>query len=124
MISWDAIGGAHLVRYKIGLCLMAKDTLDAPYRGTTLQAMSTADVLHKAKTWAASVTVADGSWLQVLLNGKSIASFPLGEFWRSQSRASAGRPGAIHSPKTRRVCSIRISSAMLVHESDCFRKVR
>jgi hypothetical protein len=42
--------------------------------------MSGADVLHKAKRWAASATVADGSWLQVLLDGKSIASFPPGKF--------------------------------------------
>jgi len=32
-------------------------------------------------------------------------------------RTSAGRPGAIHSPSTRHVCSIRISSAMLVFGS-------
>jgi hypothetical protein len=80
MIGWSAAEGGYMVTYKIGLCLMAKDTLGAPYQGTSIQAMSAADVLHKAKTWAASVIVEDGSWLQVLLDGKSIASFPPGKF--------------------------------------------
>ena len=41
---------------------------------------------------------------------------PLGKRKGVVCQASTGRSGAIHSPNTRRVCSIRISSAMLVRD--------
>jgi hypothetical protein len=66
--------------YKVGLCRMTNGTLDAPYLGDSVEALSTADVIHKAKAWAANVDVAEGSWLQVLLDGKSVASLKPGSF--------------------------------------------
>ena len=38
------------------------------------------DALLKAKKWAASVEVADNSWLQILLDGRSIRSLKPGSF--------------------------------------------
>ena len=64
--------------YKVGLCRMANSTLNAPYQGNSVEALSTVDVIPKAKAWAANVDVADGSWLQVLLDGKSVANFKPG----------------------------------------------
>jgi chaperone required for assembly of F1-ATPase len=57
---------------------MANGSLDAPYEGASIEAASIAEALQKAKKWAASVRVADNSWLQILLDGRSIRSLKPG----------------------------------------------
>ena len=71
---------ANLVTYNVGLCLMVNDNLDAPYEGASIEAANIPDALLKAKKWAASVEVADNSWLQILLDGRSVRSLKPGSF--------------------------------------------
>jgi len=69
-----------LALYNVGLCRMGKNSLEAPYNGTPVEAADTAEAVRKAKQWAASVEIADNSWLQVLLDGRSVASLKPGSF--------------------------------------------
>ena len=66
--------------YNVGLCRMANGRLDAPYEGASIEAVNISDALRKAKEWAASVEVADNSWLQILLDGRSVRSLKPGSF--------------------------------------------
>ena len=59
---------------------MANGGLDAPYEGASIEAANITEALQKAKKWAASVEVADNSWLQILLDGCSIRSRKPGSF--------------------------------------------
>jgi hypothetical protein len=70
-----------LSTFQAGLCCMLNGSLAEPYEGATIEAETKADAVRRAKEWAATVDVLDGSWLQVLLDGKSVASFKPGEFW-------------------------------------------
>jgi hypothetical protein len=70
---------ANLVTY-VGLCRMVNGNLDAPYEGASIEAANIPDALLKAKKWAASVEVADNSWLQILLDGRSVRSLKPGSF--------------------------------------------
>ena len=76
----DPTQEANLVTYDVGLCRMANGSLDAPYEGASVEAANIAEALQKAKKWAASVEVADNSWLQILLDGRSIRSLKPGSF--------------------------------------------
>jgi hypothetical protein len=76
---------ANLVTYNVGLCLMVNANLDAPYEGASIEAANIPDALLKAKKWAASVEVADNSWLQILLDGRSVRSLKPGSFDASRS---------------------------------------
>ena len=69
-----------MVTYNVGLCRRANGSLDAPYEGVSIEAANIAEALQKAKKWAASVEVADNSWLQILLDGRSIRSLKPGSF--------------------------------------------
>ena len=71
---------ANLVTYNVGLCRMVNGNLDAPYEGASIEAVNIPDALLKAKKWAASVEVADNSWLQILLDGRSVRSLKPGSF--------------------------------------------
>ena len=71
---------ANLVTYNVGLCLMVNGNLDAPYEGASIEAANIHDALLKAKKWDASVEVADNSWLQILLDGRSVRSLKPGSF--------------------------------------------
>jgi hypothetical protein len=51
-----------------------------PYEGASIEAANIAEALQKAKKWAASVEVADNSWLQILLDGRSVRSLKPGSF--------------------------------------------
>lgn len=59
---------------------MHKGNLAAPYESATIETDSTPDAIDKAKRWALTVEDIDSSWLQILLEGKSVASFKPGEF--------------------------------------------
>ena len=69
-----------MVAYDVGLYRMGDGSLDAPYEGASIEAANIAEALQKAKKWAASVEVADNSWLQILLDGRSIRSLKPGSF--------------------------------------------
>jgi hypothetical protein len=69
-----------LVAYNVGLCQMANSSLDAPYEGASIEAANIAEALQKAKKWADSVEVTDNSWLQILLDGRSVRSLKPGSF--------------------------------------------
>jgi hypothetical protein len=71
---------ANLVTYNVGLCRMVNGNLDAPYEGASIEAVNIPDALLKAKKWAASVEVADNSWLQILLGGRCVRSLKPGSF--------------------------------------------
>lgn len=66
--------------YHAGLCQMLGNDFQAPYEGATIEAVTLPDAIRRAKEWAASVDVADGAWLQILHDGKSVASLKPGEF--------------------------------------------
>jgi hypothetical protein len=57
---------------------MATGGLGAPYDITSIEAADTDDAVQQAKKWATSVEVADNSWLQVLLDGRCVASLKPG----------------------------------------------
>jgi hypothetical protein len=76
----DPTQEVNLVTYNVGLCRMANGSLDAPYEGASIEAANIPDALLKAKKWAASVEVADNSWLQILLDGRSVRSLKPGSF--------------------------------------------
>jgi hypothetical protein len=65
-----------VISYNVGLCRMTNGSLTAPYEGASIEAANIFDALRKAKEWAASVEVADNSWLQILLDGRSVRSQP------------------------------------------------
>jgi site-specific DNA-adenine methylase len=68
------------VTYNVGLCRVTNGSLNAPYEGASIEAANISDALRKAKEWAASVEVADNSWLQILLDGRSVRSLKPGSF--------------------------------------------
>lgn len=68
------------MKFQAGLCAMRNGTLTAPCTGATIESDSVADAIQKAKKWTATVDIIDGSWLQILVDGKSVASFKPGEF--------------------------------------------
>jgi hypothetical protein len=70
----------NLATYSVGLCRMVNGNLDAPYEGASIEAANIPDALLKAKKWAASVEVADNSWLQILLDGRCVRSLKPGSF--------------------------------------------
>jgi hypothetical protein len=82
---------ANLVTYNVGLCRMVNGNLDAPYEGASIEAANIPDALLKAKKWAASVEVADNSWLQILLDGRSVRSLKPGSLCPEVPVASVGR---------------------------------
>jgi hypothetical protein len=49
-------------------------------RGSVLETDGFEHFAIKAKKWAASVEVADNSWLQILLDGRSVRSLKPGSF--------------------------------------------
>jgi hypothetical protein len=59
---------------------MFNGALLEPYEGATIEVDTSADAIRRAKEWTTRVDVAEGSWLQVLHDGKSVASFKPGEF--------------------------------------------
>jgi hypothetical protein len=69
-----------MARFHAGLCQMLGGTLQEPYEGATIDVQTSADAIRRAKEWTTRVDVAEGSWLQVLFDGKSIGSFKPGEF--------------------------------------------
>jgi hypothetical protein len=52
----------------------------APYDTAHIEAPSEAEAIQRAKRWADEVVLADDSHLQVLFDGKAVASFKPGEF--------------------------------------------
>jgi hypothetical protein len=72
--------GIGSATFKAGLCRMLNGTLAEPYEGATIEAKTTPEAAQKAKTWAKTVDVAEGSWLQLLLDGKAVASLGPREF--------------------------------------------
>lgn len=50
------------------------------YEGATIETTSSANAIERVKAWTSTVEVLDGSWLQILYDGKAIASFEPGEF--------------------------------------------
>lgn len=68
-----------MAQFHAGLCKMHKGNL-VPYDGLTIETNSTPDAIDKAKRWARTVEDIDGAWLQILFEGKSVASFKPGEF--------------------------------------------
>jgi hypothetical protein len=69
-----------MAMFHAGLCQMLGGKLQEPYEGATIDVETSADAIRRAKEWPATVEVAEGSWLQVLFDGKSLASFGPGEF--------------------------------------------
>lgn len=71
-----------MATYVAGLCQMTNAVLGGPYDGISFEAVSNVESVKKAKEWAASeeVEVRDDSWLQVMRDGKSVASLKPGEF--------------------------------------------
>jgi hypothetical protein len=60
---------------------MGRDSLEAPYESTTIEAETRDDAIRRAKEWAATFdVVTEDSWLQVAHDGKSVASFKPGQF--------------------------------------------
>jgi hypothetical protein len=54
-----------------------------PYLNIAIETESTPDAIDKAKKWAANVDtgeVLEDSWLQVMISGKSVGSFPQGDY--------------------------------------------
>jgi hypothetical protein len=66
--------------YSVGLCLMGKGNLEAPYEGISITAADVNEAVSKAKEWVATVEVAENSWLQVLLDGRGVATLKPGSF--------------------------------------------
>jgi hypothetical protein len=66
--------------FQAGLCQMLAGILSPPYEGATIDTTDLADAIKKAKKWAATIDVREGSWLQILYGGKSLTSLKPGEF--------------------------------------------
>jgi hypothetical protein len=69
--------GGKLRSYKIGLCRMMHGALQAPYEAISIDAIDDAEATKRGKEWAASLDIQDDTWLQVLIDGRSIASIRL-----------------------------------------------
>jgi hypothetical protein len=54
---------------------MGDQGLGAPYVAVSMEAENAADAATKAKIWVRQQGVTDDSWLQIFLNGSSVASF-------------------------------------------------
>lgn len=76
----DAKQEKSVAHFQAGLCKMHKGKLAAPYEGATIETDSTLEAIDKAKRWARTVEDIDDAWLQILFEGKSVASFKPGEF--------------------------------------------
>jgi len=102
---------ANLVTYNVSLCRMVNGNLDAPYEGTSIEAVNIPDALLKAKKWAASVEVADNSWLRYFSMVAAFAALSRDRFDAPRSRSEcrpdeyatqieheteSGRPGKDH----------------------------
>ena len=59
---------------------MHEGNLADPYESATIETDSTPAAIDKAKRWARTVEDIDDAWLQIILEGKSVASFKPGEF--------------------------------------------
>jgi len=59
---------------------MLNGVLTAPYEGATIETSSTPHAIERAKEWARTVEDRDDAWLQVLFEGKSVASLKPGEY--------------------------------------------
>lgn len=70
-----------MAQFQAGLCKMVNGNLADPYEGMTIETNSTPDAIEKAKRWARSVVVprTDDVWLQILWEGKCMASLKPGE---------------------------------------------
>lgn len=66
--------------FEAGLCHMLNGSLIGPYEGVTIETETLADAIRRAKLWTGTVEVLENSWLQILHNGKSVASFAPGDF--------------------------------------------
>jgi len=81
MLGGNQEANLTISTFQAGLCCMLNGSLAAAYTGATIEAETEADAVRRAKEWAATAdNILDGSWLQVLLDGKSVASFKPGEF--------------------------------------------
>jgi hypothetical protein len=69
-----------MVTYNAGLCPMVDGSLQAPREGATIEANTLADAIRRAKEWASSLEAVDSEWLQVLHDGKCVASLKPSEF--------------------------------------------
>jgi hypothetical protein len=69
-----------MLTFEAGLCHMLNGNLTGPYEGVTIETHTVAEAINRAKFWAATIDVQENSWLQVLYNGKAVASLAPGEF--------------------------------------------
>ena len=69
-----------VLAFTVGLCLMGRNGELVPYDTDHIEADSEVDAVRLAKQWAQAVTLAEDSYLQVLQDGKAVASFKPGEF--------------------------------------------
>jgi hypothetical protein len=56
---------------------MMHGALQAPYEAISIDAIDDAEATKRGKEWAASLDIQDDTWLQVLIDGRSIASIRL-----------------------------------------------
>jgi hypothetical protein len=73
-------GESRMTKFQAGLCRMLDGNLAGPYEGATIETDSVADAVEKAKRWARTVEDRDGAWLQILHDGKCVASFNPGQY--------------------------------------------
>jgi hypothetical protein len=69
-----------MAKFNAGLCQMWQGKLAPPYEGANIESVSTPKAIEKAKRWAKTVERREGAWLQVLVEGKSVASLNPDEF--------------------------------------------
>ncbi|MCB1536642.1 MAG: hypothetical protein KDJ44_18525 [Rhodoblastus sp.] len=67
--------------FQAALCRIQEGNL-VPYEHETIQMDSAPDAIEKAKQWAQSIDDREDAWLQVLFDGKSIASMKQIRSWR------------------------------------------
>lgn len=68
-----------MATFEAGLCQMLNGNL-VPYDTATIETHDSSSAVERAKAWAGTVDVMENSWLQVLYNGKAVASLRPGEF--------------------------------------------
>jgi transcriptional regulator with XRE-family HTH domain len=73
-------GESRMTKFQAGLCRMLDGNLAGPYAGATIETDSVAEAVEKAKRWARTVEDRDGAWLQILHDGKCVASFDPGQY--------------------------------------------
>lgn len=69
-----------VLTFTAGLCLMGHDGELVPYDTAPIDAASQTDAVHLAREWAQDATLAEDSYLQVLLDDEVVASLKPGEF--------------------------------------------